>query len=618
MGDSFTKACQQKLIKKVHEILSTDADAVNSINALLELLRDDLHISGVRIRQRISRPFSLRIMYECMDSRLEKRINETISYTEEMWNEITSEYQKGVYAYYNDGKTDPLPGICWNPMPKRILQFPHFSDGIFLGTLDLFDFKSIRRFKKAELDAAATVSALLFQKLSQLERESVLQIAENDSDYITGLNRYETFIENLERAIPTSTQGDDAILILYTDIHHFKLINESYGYRKGDELLRRYAMKIRSGKPHIAACRVYSDNFIIAYPINGNDTTKILGEITDFQTDLSKELRTYCPDCHIRICSGAYIIENEHIDAATAVSYANMARKRSKEQKGRRCVLFSPDMLKDLKWHAYLNDQLPRAIKQRDLVVYYQPKISCNSGHLFGAEALIRWRKEDGSFIYPDQFIPEFESNGNIIAVDYYVYEEVFRYLRNRLDMGLPVVPISMNVSRIHLDSDDLIKQVHTLLDRYHIPTKYIEFELTENIYMQNMEPAKHFINACNDMGISVSMDDFGSGYSSLNMISSIQIDVLKIDKIFMKNNILSDNDKIVLNSVIEMAKRLHMMVLCEGVETEEQADFLKEAGCDVIQGYYFGKPMCEEDFDHFVNKDFAVRRDLDMVNASN
>jgi EAL domain-containing protein (putative c-di-GMP-specific phosphodiesterase class I) len=162
-----------------------------------------------------------------------------------------------------------------------------------------------------------------------------------------------------------------------------------------------------------------------------------------------------------------------------------------------------------------------------------------------------------------------------------------------------------MNVSRTHLENDDILAYIQLLAQKYHVPAKFIEFELTENIYMNSFESAKSFIDTCHSMGISVSMDDFGSGYSSLNMISNLDIDIIKIDKIFMRHANLSENDQIVLSSVIEMAKRLNMIVLCEGVETESQVDFLKDAGCDIIQGYYYARPMCQEEFDDFIMMDY-------------
>ncbi len=601
MGTTNSSICNWQLIDDAKKILSDGNHTSNAVNNLLLDLRSRFNLNAIVVRQRISRPFSLRIMYEHVKNCPTKRINQTITYSEEDWNKSVSEYKKGYYIYYFDENKAPISGVIAKYKPQCILQLPYFSKGVFLGTLDFIDFEQPHDWSEQDIIILSSLRDLIFEDLTKLDEDKESKSSEYDKDYITGMNRYETFIENLDRAIPSCTIGNNAILVVYSDIHHFKLINEGYGYRKGDELLREYARQLQSGRTYIDACRVHSDNFIVAYQIQASDIDTTLRELEIEQKWLSLELQKCCPDSHIRICSGIYIIDNSDIDAATTAAYANMARKQSKQEKGLRSVLFSSDMIKDMKRRAYLNDELPKAIQNHNLVVYYQPKISCSSEKLFGAEALIRWQKDDGTFIYPDEFIPEFESNGNIVSLDYYVYEEVFRYQRYRLDHNLSVFPVSMNVSRLHLESNDILPYIRSLLDKYQIPPKYIEFELTENIYMQSIEPARKFISTCNDLGISVSMDDFGSGYSSLNMISSLPIDVLKIDKIFMKNETLSDNDKIVLNSVIDMAKRLNMTVLCEGVESKSQLNFLKDAGCDIIQGYYYGKPMSQTEFDKFV-----------------
>lgn len=605
MGNISPLACSWLLMDGAKKILEEGDHTVNSINTLLRYIKDTLHISGVNIRQRIPRPYSLRIMYEYIKNSPICRINQTITYTQAEWKAAIEEYKKGYYIYDNEDGKEILPGVISQYYPASIIQFPYFSDEQFLGTLDLIDFEYHRVLEERDIAVLGALRDLIFEELIRLDSENNTSVEEGYRDYITDLSRYENFVENLDQVLPEYISEDNAVLIVCADIHHFKLINETYGYRKGDELLRTFARQLHSGEPFIDACRIYSDNFIVAYSIPKTSVSIARSKIENFHESLTHELRRCCPDNHIRICSGIYTIEDTNTDISTAIAYANMARKQSKEQNGLHCVQFSSDMIQDMKWRSYLNNELPRAIENHDLVIYYHPKISCDSNRMLGAEALIRWKQEDGSFIYPDQFIPEFESNGNIIKLDYYVYEEVFRYLRDRLDRELPIVPISMNVSRTHLENDDILAYIQLLLNKYNIPAKFIEFELTENIYMNSYESVRIFIASCNSMGISVSMDDFGSGYSSLNMISDLNIDILKIDKIFMRHANLSENDKIILTSVIDMAKQLNMIVLCEGVETENQVDFLKDAGCDIIQGYYYARPMCQSEFDDFIMMDY-------------
>jgi diguanylate cyclase (GGDEF)-like protein len=608
MGNVRPLACNWLLLDGARKILEEGSHTVNTINSLLQYIKETLDISGVSIRQTIPRPHSVRIMYEYVKNTPMQRINETITYTKAEWDFVVETYRKGYYIMDNKDGMDHLVGVDADSCPECVIQFPYFSEGIFAGTLDLIDFKQERSVEERDAKILEALKNLIFDELIFQDTENNKNNVSSEDgyrDYITNLSRYEDFVQKLDQLLPEYVSENNAVLIVYSDIHHFKLINESYGYRKGDELLRAFAKHLHDGEPFIDACRIYSDNFIVAYSVPKAFLNAARNKVELFHESLSQKLREYCPDNHIRICSGIYCIEDINTDISTAIAYANTARKQSKRQKGLHTVQFSPEMIQDMKWRSYINNELPRAINKHNLVVYYHPKISCDSNRLLGAEALIRWRQDDGSFIYPDQFIPEFESNGNIIKLDYYVYEEVFRYLNSRLENELPVVPISMNVSRTHLENDDILAYIQLLVNKYNVPAKFIEFELTENIYMNSYESARLFIKTCNSMGISVSMDDFGSGYSSLNMISDLDIDIIKIDKIFMRHANLSENDKIVLSSVIDMAKRLNMIVLCEGVETESQVDFLKEAGCDIIQGYYYARPMCQQEFDDFIMMDY-------------
>lgn len=602
-------SCSQELATNVIKRVEATNPSSNMVNSIVKLIRDKLNLSAVTIRRRFARPCSVRVLYESVNEIKHTSINYTITMKKRQWDSMMKLFEKddSFIFYKNQDIDNSVVSLFDKAEYSTILVIPFFSNGEFRGSIEFADTNENRVWSDEDIRILKEIRDKVSPVLDEVDSENDKLVNNFDKDYITGLNRYETFVDVIDKHIAEINE-EEKILLVYADVNHFKLINENYGYRRGDEILKCIGDNIIAGREYIDACRVYSDNFIIAYKITNFDVDYIIQTVQDESSSVGRELKKICSNNHIKICCGVCLIENDTIDASTAIAHANIARKKAKDEKGHQCVVFENDMIKDMQWRAYINNELPAAILKRNLVVYYQPKISCVTGHLFGAEALIRWQRDDGTFIYPDQFIPEFESNGNIISLDYYVFEEVFRYLRGRLDDNLPIVPISMNVSRLHLNNDDILRYIQVLINKYNVPTKYIEFELTENIYMQNMEPAQQFIITCNDLGISVSMDDFGSGYSSLNVLSDLKIDVLKIDKIFMKNEILSANDKIVLNSVIDMAKRLHMLVLCEGVETEEQVQFLKEAGCDVIQGYYYGKPMNQSDFDKFVYFDFQKK----------
>lgn len=594
------------LIKYVCDTL-TSKSTERAVAAIIEHLRLAFNVSCVSIREVFARPYSLKYTYESLnDKTKEKRINETVTFDEDVWESAMDKFSDGCYIYKADNGQDKPRFI--GPVPNRpmcMLQMPMYSGSKFYGVLDLVDFVSIHDWNEYEIAALKVCANFICQYLCRLNNAFTKTKDSSDADSLTGLMGLHAFMEDLDKKI-LETKNGSPIAVVYIDIHHFKYINETYGYKKGDDLLKLAAQAISdniSQYSHIDICRAYADNFVSSAFIPEQVVPIFDTFVHEQNVKICKKLQSICPDVRIHINVGICYVTEPSITAATAIANANLARKVAKSEGINKPLVFSSDMMEEIKYQEYLNNELPKAIENHDLKVYYQPKINCSDDSLYGAEALVRWQKPDGTFIYPDKFIPVFEKNGNIVEVDFYVYREVFKYIRKRLDNGLPVFPISMNVSRVHFRSNRIVPYVEELLKEYAIPPSLVEFELTENIYMNNFSKADEFISKCRSHGIQVSMDDFGSGYSSLNVISTIKIDTLKIDKIFLKSDKLSDSDKAVIETMISMAKRLGMKVICEGVETESQANFLKDVNCDQIQGYYYGKPMDEESFDRFAER---------------
>lgn len=594
------------------ELIKITSDALisksteSAVSAIAENLRASFDVSCVCIREVISRPCSLRYTYESINASGKPiRINRTCTFDEKIWESAMEKFSEGCYQYAADGKQSP-PKLLLNPPEtlKCMIQVPMYSGNQFFGILELWDFDKIHNWSDSEISALTICANLICQYLYQLNSLAAELHKINDIDPLTGLMNLNAFTEKLDEKF-SEMLSDSPIVVVYTDLQHFKYINETYGYKKGDELLKLAAQAMTEGTEDldVLVCRAHSDNFISASPILEDMIPSFDKFIQEQNIKIGKLLQDNCPNVRIRVVTGICYVRDPKMTAATAIANANLARKIAKAESSKVPIIFEDHMMEEIKYQEYLNNELPKAIMNHDLKVYYQPKINCADDSLYGAEALVRWQKPDGTFIYPDKFIPVFEKNGNITDVDFYVYREVFRYIRGRLDAGLPVFPISMNVSRVHFRSNRIVPYINDLLKEYRIPPELLEFELTENIYMKNFSKANEFIKTCQNQGIQVSMDDFGSGYSSLNVISTLSINTLKIDRIFLKNDNLSDNDKTVIESMIIMAKRLGMKVICEGVETESQTLFLKKAMCDQIQGYYYGKPMDEESFNKFAEK---------------
>lgn len=424
-------------------------------------------------------------------------------------------------------------------------------------------------------------------------------------DTLTGLDSYEIFLEKLEKEIQEI--GDDRIIVVYTDIKHFKYINDTYGYKMGDKLLKEFVNEfMKASKNIVCAARVYSDNFVTANRISDSDLTNedFRNLIDQVNRSWERDFREKYLNSRLQFCTGISITDknSRSLEAETAVSNANLARKVAKEMEHDCCVLFDQSMMEGIRREVEITSGIPKALEHKEFQVYFQPKMETDTMELIGAEALVRWQKPDGKFIYPDEFIPLIERSGQIVDVDYYVYREVFQFLAERIKAGKKVVPISLNVSRMHLNKMHILDYIKELLEEFQIPCSLVEFELTESIYLDNTERALELVDGLHNLGIKVSMDDFGSGYSSLNLLSKLPIDIIKLDRVFLKEGELQESDRVIISCVVDMANRLKIASLCEGVETLEQSNYLKEVGCQMQQGFYFSRPIPQEMFESFID----------------
>ncbi len=431
-----------------------------------------------------------------------------------------------------------------------------------------------------------------------------------ERDQLTGLYKYDEFINKLYKIMGNINEEENVVYI-YADISNFKFFNESLGYEIGDKILKTFAELLINDKDALCYCRVHSDNFIIVLNYKKSIPEElILTDVIRKKQKATEIFREKCDINYLRLNLGVNVVDSKNCNIIFDIENANYARKLSKSM-GVEVVLFKPEMYEKQNKNATMISEFEYALLNNEFEVYYQPKVDAVTHVIVGGEALIRWVKKEGLVIYPDDFIDLFEKNGYVVKLDYYVYDKVFSYIRQRLDEGKHIVPISMNLSRVHMNSDEIIYYIRSLLDKYNIDVKYIEFELTENIYISEMENTMFFIGELKKLGIKVSMDDFGSGYSSLNVLSKLAIDVVKIDKVFMKKGLLEENDKIIVECIVAMAKRLHMTVVCEGVETKEQSDYLANIGCEILQGYYFSRPIKEDSFSSYIDRNCRNKSEI-------
>lgn len=523
-------------------------------------------------------------------------------FLDEFWDEMEKRYSEGGGAFrYYRGEECPLVLIHANET-ESLIEIPIYDGEILVGCVDFVDSEKHREWTEEEVVALQTICESLYDKLFKKRaprRDTEALKRKLDRDTLTRLPKRDRFVKKVVSYKENDMSGK--IAIISSDIANFKYINEKYGYNTGDMLLKKFAGTLYlQMKGIISCCREYSDIFLVAIKCSENTVNDDIKQMIDkCNKAFLDEIRCITEDTSIAVNSGFAFVGAYDIKVEEAVTGATAARKTAKEMavfNTSRCCAYESSMIANKAKMIDLVASCDRALANNEFVVYLQPKALCRTYEIVGAEALIRWKKPDGSFVYPDEFIPAFESNGCIRKTDYFVYESVFKYLKDRLDKGLYCVPISMNVSRIHLFNDDFVSFIDGLLKKYEVPAELIEFELTESICLEGLPSVSFTMQWLRQKNIRISIDDFGSGYSSLEILTRLPINVLKLDKVFMKD-FLDDNEKIVIASIVEMARLLGLEVICEGVEEDKQRIFLIEAACEMLQGYVFSKPVPMEEF---------------------
>ena len=386
---------------------------------------------------------------------------------------------------------------------------------------------------------------------------------------------------------------DDKFAFIQFDIEKFKMINEIYGDEFGTAVLNNIlsTLKILCKQEQLFA-RLSSDLFMVVTRYEEEE------ELIQFIRYLEKNLNHY-KDAQYEMAFGVYLVTEKDADTRHMGDSASLARKSIKGNALQNIAFFKEDLKNTLYNRKFIEDNMKTALESGQFVMYLQPKYSINSHKTIGAEALVRWIHPEMGIIPPMNFIPVLEENGFIIKLDEYMWEQACKTIRDWMDQGITPVPISVNVSRIHLLRAELIDTFHQLLDKYHIPKELLELEITETVPYVN---SNNTIHALKKDGFTILMDDFGSGVSSLNTLKSTPFDIIKIDREFLNDFIDSVRGKKIIAHTIQMAKDIGLDLIAEGVETKEQETFLFDCGCNVAQGYYYSKPIPLSEFNKLLD----------------
>ncbi len=428
-------------------------------------------------------------------------------------------------------------------------------------------------------------------KMLDLERADM-----TERDSLTGMMTYDAFNQTVEK-VRRLYKKDARLAIVCSGINHFRYLNDLYGHREGDNILKLFATELGKQSFCLCACRLYSDNFAFLADLSKYTEEQATEIICNWNRAFSAQIDTAYSGCRLILKSGIYFIENLDISAEAMLKNADCARKSSTPPYGN-IIVFSDSLSQSMKKRAEIINSFQSALENNEFHVFIQPKILHADRKICSAEALVRWKTVEGSYLSPDDFVPILEQTGDIVEMDFYVYEQVFRYLYEAKQAGKPRIPISVNVSRIHLYAlDRFWNALDKLTKKYPIPPSLITFELTESAYIQEIDATEKFVHKLHTLGYQASLDDFGSGYSSLKALSPMIFDEIKFDRAFLKTDITKKEATLLLQ-LIQLVKSLNTAVVCEGVETAENVALLDQSECDIFQGYFYHKPFPLEELE--------------------
>lgn len=611
---------KESLTELAFRLIEESKDSDSAINLILRQVTREMELDMICIRRRVGREYKMVYPYSCVLNDNLPYFSPEIEMTQEWWekeenslranNGLTLCGDTSVSTDESHRKFFDQYGV------KAYARNAFYEKGDYIGSIDFVDCQKSREWTAEEcktMQSLTNVISAYLLKMKAFEDASDTVEKLTGYDGITDFYKYERFLAFTEEYLSNAEHGRYAII--YVDFSNFKFINETYGYEVGDQILRDYANAARSYEGiFIAGSRVFSDNMVcLVHMVWESDEQMRINLAAQGEAFANKVRKEYLEsNLALSIGVSTFEVDGGEVLLKNIISNANFARKEAKKPDNPNCVVYSEEMGEMMRQEvAFIND-MDAAFANKEFVVYMQPKIDLKSHAITGAEALIRWIKPDGTMIFPNDFIPVFEKNKTIARVDYFVYEEVCKYLAERIVRKERPIYVSMNVSRIHLTNiKGMVSYIKGLLEKYQIPPHMLEFELTETVLTDKVDDTILLMGSLRELGVKVSMDDFGSGYSSLNLLTKLPLDVLKLDKEFLKDFETDSDGKIIIPSIIDMAKKLRLAVVCEGVETKQQVEFLRQVDCDLVQGYYYSRPVPMELFSQMLaDDDFVLNQE--------
>ena len=433
----------------------------------------------------------------------------------------------------------------------------------------------------------------IFYKMQISSRKVIEDMAYVDK--VTGGLSYDKFKMDADDLIRNAASKNKKYAMISIDIDKFKYINEIFGYEEGDEVIRFIHSELDkiSFNDEIFAHK-RADQFL--FLMEADDQESLIRRVELLAKNIMNARINKNRNYEIVLSIGIYIVHDSDMKIQHVIDRSEITKRTIKGKHGVYYAMYDDSIRKKILREKEIENQMEKALANNEFIVYYQPKYDAHTKKVVGAEALVRWLSPTEGFVMPSDFIPLFESNGFITQLDKHVFKTVCENMRSWIDQNIKVVPVSVNLSQQQLYNVNFVEEYNEIMKKYNIPSQLLQLELTETTFFNEKNTFNDIIDRLHMLGFKILMDDFGTGYSSLNMLKDVNVDVLKLDKSFVDDIGNRRGDRII-ETIVTLGQSLNMRIVAEGVETEGQYEFLKGIYCDEIQGYYFSKPVSEEEY---------------------
>lgn len=593
----------EDLYDTVREILKSGTDQDKILQNILELIAGKLKLDKVSIMELDIQGESVYCMYQWNAEGIPSQKKEYLSYSKNIIRRFLGEIEvsKGQF-FIDDVEEEDMGNIFYFSLKhkglKSAVHYYILENGFVQYSFQFETYRHKHIWSNAEKELLFRISRLISEVLyNQKPGTKMGEFMDRFVNYdrLTTLFTFKRFLQAAQLLHMSYTQ--ERFVVSYTDFRNFKYINDAFGYTAGDKILCEFAgmLKNQYGSELNCTGRVNNDCFVTMSIWDGEEA--INEGIDELKKRFSQYAKTMYPGINLIMDTGVYALKAAD-EIANALDNANYARKTIKTTVLNGGTLIFDDKLhKQLAWQSQVLNSLDTALVRDEFIVYYQPKVSLKDSRIVGAEALIRWQREEGDISYPDQFIPFCEEHDVIDRLDFFVLEKTCRMLHDWIEDGKQPICVSVNLSRNDCMKAGFAERIIQCVDDWSIPHDYIEFEITESAFTDDLAALDSFLNKLRAVGFDISMDDFGSGYSSLNILPDMPVSIIKLDKEFWRKD-SNTKRKVLLIKVVEILKMMGFRVLSEGIEKKEQAEFCRQIGCDMAQGYLFSKPVPRENFE--------------------